>query len=207
MTLLQVVEREARLVAQVAADCDDALGRDFDPRIDVLEVRAGDLVAELLLQLIDERRCRSCELRGQCVVEASRAAVAGHGLTSRSRRQNRPDVGSIVPAAAAAGRRLRRRWRVTARTQSRSPRFQTYAKPTISTAKNTPISTANDSHRAKSCTAALAPPARAELLRPWRRSARRRNAQLAQPGARLAASMPSPAGGSRSASTTGMFGE
>ena len=51
---IQIVERQGRLIAQIAADFEQAVRRDFDPRIDVLEVRAGDLVAELGLQLIDE---------------------------------------------------------------------------------------------------------------------------------------------------------
>ena len=51
---IQIVERERRLVAQIAANLEQAVRRDFDPRIEVLQVRAGDLVAELGFELIDE---------------------------------------------------------------------------------------------------------------------------------------------------------
>src|SRR5215211_4620399 len=51
---IQIVERQAWLIAQVAANIKQSVGRDFDPWIDILEVCAGDLLAKLRFQLIDE---------------------------------------------------------------------------------------------------------------------------------------------------------
>jgi hypothetical protein len=51
---VEKIEPQIGLVAQVFAQRDQARGRNFDPGIDRLKVRAGDLVAELLLQPVEK---------------------------------------------------------------------------------------------------------------------------------------------------------
>src|SRR5262245_57829358 len=46
---LQHVEAQIRLVAKVRADLNESVRRNFDPRIDGFQIRAGDLIAEALL--------------------------------------------------------------------------------------------------------------------------------------------------------------
>jgi hypothetical protein len=55
---IEIVERQRRFAAQVAAHFQEPIGRHFDPRIDVLKIRAGDLPAKLRLQLVNKRGAR-----------------------------------------------------------------------------------------------------------------------------------------------------
>ena len=51
---LSKLNSQVRLVAQVLANLDQARRRDFDPGIDGLQVRAGDLVAEFGFEALGE---------------------------------------------------------------------------------------------------------------------------------------------------------
>src|SRR5262245_7143999 len=56
----QIIKRECRVVAQVAADFDKAVWCDLDPRVNVLQVRARDFRAELGFQLV--KKCSASHL-------------------------------------------------------------------------------------------------------------------------------------------------
>src|SRR5580704_6339476 len=118
--IIEMIHPQPCVVPQEGANFDDGRGGDFDPRIDRRHVGTDDFCGAKLLhkQIVNFRGIHGVY---PTVCGARRGGDAGG---------NSDNISAGVTF-----------FRETARTQSRSPRFQTYAKPTSNTPKKTRIST------------------------------------------------------------------
>ena len=140
---VQQVKLQARLVVQMSTDLDQSLRRNLDPRIDRLEVGAGDRFTKTLFQLVNEIRsahvfnasiCQGfrCRIgcRSQTLARRASEGKASPGEPSLARRASvvADQDDNTGSSSAVGGVRLNcsrvRSW-LMARTQSKSPRFQT----------------------------------------------------------------------------------